>query len=84
MIINLYNFFNLLKLSEIVSIYLDLNLTVCLPIFFRKFFINSILDIIYLSNLNKYKNYATEICTKICFTLKKLFIGQLYFKKNRK
>ncbi len=74
-----YNCINLLikdKKNQLEPLYLLLKK--------KKKYNFSILDIIYLSNLKEYKNYAPEICTKICFTLKKLFIGQLYFKTENR
>ena len=49
----------------------------------KKYNLN-VLDILYFSNLGEYKNYAPEICTKICLSFLKLFIGQLYFNTDNK
>ncbi len=44
----------------------------------------NVLDIIYFSNNKEYKSYASEICSKICLSFGKLFIGQLYFNTENK
>ena len=38
----------------------------------------NVFDICYVSDLEQCKRYAPEICTKICFIYKGLFIGQIY------
>ena len=49
----------------------------------RRYNLN-VLDILYFSNLKEYKNYAPEICTKICLSFLNIFIGQLYFNNENK
>ena len=49
----------------------------------RRYNLN-VLDILYFSNLEEYKNYAPEICTKICLSFLNIFIGQLYFNTENK
>ena len=43
-----------------------------------------VLDILYISNLEKFNQYAPEISTKISFFFSKIFIGQRYFQEKEK
>ena len=49
----------------------------------RKFQVQ-LIDILYISNLEEYKNFAPEIFTKISLFFKTFLIGQRYFKTSEK
>ena len=47
----------------------------------KKYYIE-ILDLLYISNVKEFGQYAPEIFTKISFFFKKFFIGQRYFNQS--
>ena len=44
----------------------------------------SVLDMLYISNINEFNQYGSEIFTKISLYFNKIFIGQRYFSEEKK